>query len=78
MIDTFMEIYRDCCKSKDTRHEMFRKTRGENETLEDFEENFQLRYKRAHSYTLDDDSMKLVLLWGVREEYMDTLNLLAR
>jgi hypothetical protein len=50
---------------------------GENESLEDYEERFQLSYKRAHSFTLDDNSLKLVLLRGVREELMETLNLLA-
>lgn len=45
--------------------------------LEHYEERFQLSYKISHSCTLDDDSLKLVLLWDVREEYMDTLNLIA-
>lgn len=49
----------------------------ENETLEDFEEIFQLIYKRDHSCTFDDDSLKLILIQGEREEYMGTLNLLA-
>lgn len=75
--DTFTERYKDYCKSKDTRGEIFRMTQKENESPKDFEEIFQLRYKRAHSYTLDDDYLKLVLLQGVREECMDTLNLLT-
>ena len=76
MKDTFKERYEDYYKSKDTRDEIFRMTQEENESLEDFEERFQLSYKISHSCTLDDDSLKLVILQGVREEYMDTLNLL--
>lgn len=77
MKDTFMEKYRDYCKSSDTREEIFKMTQAESETLEDFEESFQLSDKRSHSCPLDDDSLKFVLIKGVREEYIDTLNLLA-
>ena len=52
-------------------------TQEENESLEDFEERFQLSYKVAYSCTLHDDSLKLVFLQEVRKEYMNTLNLLA-
>jgi hypothetical protein len=52
-------------------------TQGVDESLEYFEERFQLSYKRAHNCTLDEDSLKLVLLRGVREELMETLNLLS-
>jgi hypothetical protein len=76
MKQTFIDKYRDYCKAKDTRDEIFRMVQGENESLEDYEEIFQLSYKRAHSCTLDEESLKLVLLRGVRR-LMETLNLLA-
>ena len=41
---------------------------------EDYEERFQLSYKRAR-YTLDPESLKLVLLRGVPEDLLDTLNM---
>ena len=77
MKDAFMERYRDYCKSKDTREDIFRMTQEKNETLEYFEERLQLSCKRSHSCTVDDDSLKTILLQGLREEYLDTLNLLA-
>jgi len=43
--------------------------------LEDYEERFQLSYKRARC-TLDPESLKLVLLRGVREDILDTLHML--
>ena len=54
-----------------------RMTLGNDESLEDYEERFQLSYKRARC-TLDPKSLKLVLLRGVREDLLATLNLLAR
>jgi hypothetical protein len=77
MKNTFSERYRDYCRERDTRDEIFRMTQGPDESLEDFEERFQLSYKRAQNCTLDEDSLKLVLLRGVREDLMETLNLLS-
>lgn len=51
-------------------------TLGNDKSLEDYEERFQLSYKRARC-TLDPKSLKLVLLSGVREDLLDTLHLLA-
>ena len=51
-------------------------TLGPDESLEDYEERFQLKYKRAN-YTLDPYSLKLVLLLGIIEEMIETLNMLS-
>jgi hypothetical protein len=77
MKETFMERYGDYCKFKDIKEEIFRMTKEKNETLKDFEEIFQLSYKTFHTCTLDEYSLKIVLFRGVREEYLDPLNLLA-
>ena len=50
-------------------------TLGPDESLEDYEEMFQLNYRRAN-YTLDAESLKLVLLWKIKEYVMETLNML--
>ena len=49
---------------------------GSDESLEYYEERFQLSYKRAKC-TLDPESLKLVLLRGILEYLLDTLHLLA-
>ena len=49
---------------------------GPDESLKDYEERFQLNYKRANC-TLDPASLKLVLLRGIREEMIETLNMLS-
>ena len=43
--DTFMERYRNYCKYKDTREEIFKMIKVENESLEYFKERFQFSYK---------------------------------
>jgi hypothetical protein len=50
---------------------------GEDESLEYYEERFQLNDKTNAIYTLDKESLKLVLLKGVRKEWMETMNLLV-
>jgi len=76
MQQAFNTKYWDYCRSKETKGEIFRMTMGTDESLEDYEERFQLCYKRAKC-TLDPESLKLVLLRGVPEDLLDTLNLLA-
>lgn len=62
MKETYRERYQDYYKSKDTREEKMKMSQEEDESLEDFEERFQLSYKRSHTCTMDEDSLKLVLL----------------
>jgi len=76
MQQAFNNKFQDYCKSKDTKEEIFRMTLGHDESLDDYEVRFQLSYKRARC-TLDSESLKLVLLRGVREDLLDTLNLLV-
>ena len=51
-------------------------TIGHDESLEDYEERFQLSYKRSMC-TLGPKSLKLDILRGMREDLLDTLKLLA-
>ena len=52
-------------------------TLGHDESLEDYEERFQISYKRAR-YTLNRELLKLVLLREIREYLLETLNMLSR
>ena len=47
--------------SKETKEEIFRMTLEPDESLEDYEERFQLSYGRANC-TLDLESLKLVVI----------------
>ena len=77
MQQVFNNNYMDYCRSKYTKEEIFRMTSRHDESLEDYEERFQLSYKRARC-TLDPKSLKLVLLRGIREYLLETLNMLSR
>lgn len=77
MQQAFNDKYNDYCSSKETKEKIFRMTLGTNESLEDYEERFQLNYRRAN-FTLDLESLNLVLLWAIREDVMETLNMLSR
>ena len=76
MEETFSSKYKDYCRSKETKDEIFRMTLGPDESLEDYEERFQLNYKRANC-TLDPDSLKLLLLRGIREDLIETFNMIS-
>lgn len=52
-------------------------TLGPDESLEDYEERFQMKYNRAN-FTLDPGSLKLALLRGIMEEVLETLNILSQ
>lgn len=43
----FNNKYRDYCRSNETKGEIFRMTMGNDESLEDYEERFQLSYKQV-------------------------------
>lgn len=77
MQKTFSDKYKDYCRSNEIKEEIFRMTLGLDETLEDYEEIFQLIYRIANC-TLDHESLKLVLIQGIREDVMETLNMLSR
>jgi len=68
--------YKDYCRSEDAKEEIFRMILEHDESLEYYEERFQLSYERA-GCTLDLESLKLVLLRGIREDLLETLNMLS-
>jgi len=76
MQQDFNNKSQDYCRSKETKGEIFQMTMGNDESLEDYEERFQLSYKWARC-TLDRESLKLVLLQGVPKDLLDTLHMLA-
>jgi len=76
MQQSFNKKYMDYCRSKYTNEEIFRMTLGPNESLENYEEMFQLSCKRAR-WPLNPELLKLVLLRGIRVDIMETINMLS-
>jgi len=62
----FSDKYKYYCKVRETHDAIFCMTQKANETLEDYVERFQFSYKHATNFKLDDESLKLVFLRGVR------------
>lgn len=76
MQKAFNNKYMDYHRSKETKEEIFRMTLRPDESLEDYEERSQLKY-RSPRCTLDPNSLKLILLWGIKEDMLETLNMLS-
>jgi hypothetical protein len=53
MKKTLIKKYKDYCKAKSTRDEIFIITQEEKESLEDYVEIFQCTYKRSTNFGLD-------------------------
>lgn len=76
MQQSFNNKYKDYCRAKYTKEEIFRMDLGSYEPLQDYEERFQLSCKRVRC-TLDPESLKLALLIGIREDILETINMLS-
>jgi len=77
MKQSFNKKYKYYCRSKDAKEEILIMIIGPNESVKDYEERFQLSCKRAR-FTLDLELLKLVLVRGIREDIMETLNTFSR
>jgi hypothetical protein len=78
MRKTFLEKYNDYCTNRGMREEMFKMTQKEEESLEDYLERFHYTVKREKQNHLDLDTLKVILLRGIRDEWIDVLNLMGK
>jgi hypothetical protein len=78
MRKTFLEKYNDHCTNRGMREEMFKMTQKEEESLEDYLERFHYIVKRRKQNHLDLDTLKVILLRGIRDEWIDVLNLMVK
>jgi len=77
MKNLFSDKYKEYCKAHEKRYGIFHMTQREDETLEGYVERFHFSYKHATNFKLEDESPKLVLLRGVREDLMEALDLIV-
>jgi len=77
MKQSFNNKCKDYCRSKEAKEEIIRMTLGHDESLEDYEERFQLNYRSAIC-TLAPESLKLVLLRWIKEDILETLIMMSR
>ena len=78
MKETFLSKNQDYCKTKDLREEVFRTTRKDDESLEDYVERFHYNLQRSKHSDLDHEILKTIFIRGMRDDFLDTLNLLGK
>ena len=78
MKQTFLDRYLDYCMPTNDKDEVFKMIQREDESLEDLLEIFQYNLKRAKMSTLDDETLKALLLKAIRDERIDILNMMGK
>jgi len=80
MNGVFLKKYQDYCRSRELKGEIFQMTARPNETLEEYVERFQYnlhRYPYA-SLPLLDNVLKTTLIKGMKEQCVETLNIMGK
>jgi len=76
--ETFLSKYQDYCRTRDLGEEVFRMTQKEDESLEDYVEKFHYNLQRSKHTDLDHEILKTIFIRGMRDDCLDTLNLLGK
>ena len=77
MRNMFLENQNDYCTNRGMREEMLKMSQKEEESLEYYLEIFHYTVKREKQNHLDLDTLKVILLRGIRDEWIDVLNLMG-
>ena len=77
MKKVFLDKYQEFFKFKDRKEAIFKMTQQEDENLEDYVERFQYNLQRSRHNGLNDDTLKIMLLRGIRDDCIDLLNLMG-
>lgn len=78
MKETFLSKYQDYCRTRDLREEVFRMTQNDDESLENYVEQFHYNLKRSEHSDLNHEILKTIFISGMRDDCLDTLNLLVK
>ena len=74
----FLDKYQEYCNTKDKREELFKMVQEDYESLEDFVERILYNVQRARQTNMELDVLKIILLCGIRDDFLDMLNLLGK
>lgn len=80
MKTAFLEKYQDYCRSRELKDEIFQMTARPSETLEEYVEHFQYNLQRSPyaSSPLPDNALKTTLIKGMKEQWIETLNIMGK
>ena len=70
--------YRDYCMPSNIKDEVFKMTQKEDENLEGLVEIFVYNIKRAKMDHLDKETLKVLLIKAIKDEWIDLLNLIGK
>ena len=76
MKNFFLKKYQDYYQSRDAKNDIFKMQQMEEETLEDYLERFLYSYQKSKQ-RLKDNTMKIIFLKGIEDEYINILNLMG-
>eukprot|EP00253_Pinus_taeda_P020736 PITA_20736 len=74
----FLKKYQPYCRSKDSKDDIFRMNQQEDENLEEYLEHFVYNLQKSKHRTMSLDLIRTIFLKGIREEYLDDLNLMGK
>ena len=60
------------------KDEVFKMMKNDDENLEYLVKIFSYNIKRAKMYNLDDETLKVLLLKSIKDEWIDLLNLMGK
>eukprot|EP00253_Pinus_taeda_P029985 PITA_29985 len=74
----FLRKYQPYCRSKDCKYDIFRMNQQEDESLEEYLERFAYNLQKSKHRSMILDLIRAIFLKGIREEYLDDLNLMGK
>ena len=78
MKHVFLEKYQEYYNTKDKREELFKIVQKDDESMEDFVERILYNVQRAGKTNMGLDVLKIILLRGIRDDFLDMLKLLGK
>eukprot|EP00253_Pinus_taeda_P028979 PITA_28979 len=80
MKESFLKKYQDYYRSRELKDEIFQMIARPNKTLEEYVERFQYNLQRSPyaSLALPDNVLKTTLIRGMKEQWIETLNIMGK
>jgi len=73
----FLAKYQPYCRSKDSKEDIFKMSQSEDESLEEYLENFLYNVQKSKQTNLPLDVICTIFLKGILDENLDALNLMG-
>ena len=78
MKQAFLTKYQDYCRTRELKDEKFQTNAKEKDTLEEYVERFQYNFQISPYGTLPGELLKATLIKGMKDEWVETLNLMGK